>query len=304
MKTALFTDFLCVATSGATVDGRNIDAKDLKDMAESYNPDTYTALIWLEHYRYFGNYGRVIELKTEEQGDVTKLYAKLAPNAELLALNQQGQKIFTSIEITPNFAKTGKAYLSGLAITDSPASTGTTALMFNRIGSNNVIVGDAVEVDFNHLMSDPTDEPTLRQKFFNWLFAHGDEPVEKKLFNNVNKDTPTNKELPEMDKQEFKTALTEAVAAAVTAAFASQNAQANAQPTPPAQPENTQNHNTNPPAQSTEKPVETVSAQEFNDLKAKYDALETKFNQALQPQTQVPKGLPEASFSITEKTGF
>lgn len=304
MKTVLFTDFLCVATSGATVDGRNIEAQDLKDMAESYNPDTYTALIWLEHYRYFGNYGRVVELKAVEEKDTTKLYARLAPNAELLALNQQGQKIFTSIEITPNFAKTGKAYLSGLAITDSPASTGTTALMFNRIGSNNVIVGDAVEINFNHLFSDKDQKPNLRQKFFNWLFANGEEPEEKAIFNHVNNDKSNQEEIPEMDKQEFKTAVTEAVAAGIAAAFASQNAQANAQPTPPAQPENTQNHNTNIAAQPAEKPVETVSAQEFNDLKAKYDALETKFNQALQPQTQVPNGLPEASFSITEKTGF
>lgn len=37
MKTELFTNFVCIATAGATVDGRHIDAKDLKDMAESYN---------------------------------------------------------------------------------------------------------------------------------------------------------------------------------------------------------------------------------------------------------------------------
>ncbi|PNB14442.1 GPO family capsid scaffolding protein, partial [Pseudomonas sp. DP16D-E2] len=42
------------------------------------------------------------------------------------------QKLFTSIEIQPEFADTGKPYLRGLAITDDPASLGTQPLHFSR----------------------------------------------------------------------------------------------------------------------------------------------------------------------------
>ncbi|MFP3534503.1 GPO family capsid scaffolding protein, partial [Burkholderia sp. SIMBA_042] len=39
---------------------------------------------------------------------------------------------FTSVEIQPNFADTGKPYLRGMAVTDDPASLGTEALHFCR----------------------------------------------------------------------------------------------------------------------------------------------------------------------------
>lgn len=76
----------------------------------------------------------MIALKTEkvdingEQKDA--LFAQIQPNDNLIALNQKNQKIYTSIEVDPNFAKTGQAYLVGLAVTDSPASLGTEMLQF------------------------------------------------------------------------------------------------------------------------------------------------------------------------------
>ncbi|MFX7298755.1 GPO family capsid scaffolding protein, partial [Acinetobacter baumannii] len=82
----------------------------------------------------FGAYGDVIALKTEkvtingEQKDA--LFAQIQPNENLIALNQKNQKIYTSIEVDENFAKTGQAYLVGLAVTDSPASLGTEMLSF------------------------------------------------------------------------------------------------------------------------------------------------------------------------------
>lgn len=36
-----------------------------------------------------------------------------------------GQKVYTSMEIRPNFSNSGKCYLIGLAVTDDPASLGT-----------------------------------------------------------------------------------------------------------------------------------------------------------------------------------
>jgi hypothetical protein len=53
-------------------------------------------------------------------------------NAQLVAINKKGQKLFTSCEIAPNFAGTNRAYLVGLAVTDSPASLGTEMLRSQR----------------------------------------------------------------------------------------------------------------------------------------------------------------------------
>lgn len=104
-------------------------------MADQYDPEIYGARINLEHMNflfpgYGSGYGDVIELKAEPWAkDETKtaLLAKLNITESLQKLWDSGQKIYTSMEITPRFADTKKAYLTGLAITDTPASLGTTA---------------------------------------------------------------------------------------------------------------------------------------------------------------------------------
>lgn len=130
-----------IAVEGATTDGRTIERSWLEDIASQYNPATYGARINCEHIKGiapespFGAYGDVLAVKAEEVEIDGKqklaLYAQLQPNEALLALNKKGQKVFTSIEVQPKFADTGKAYLIGLAITDSPASLGTEALEFS-----------------------------------------------------------------------------------------------------------------------------------------------------------------------------
>lgn len=129
-----------VAVAGDTTDGRQIQSEWIIQMAQTYNLNTYGARINLEHIKgvspdgIFGAYGDVIALKTEkvdingEQKDA--LFAQIQPNDNLIALNQKNQKIYTSIEVDENFAKTGQAYLVGLAVTDSPASLGTEMLSF------------------------------------------------------------------------------------------------------------------------------------------------------------------------------
>lgn len=130
-----------VAVEGATTDGRNIERQWLVDAAETYNPNTYGARVWLEHFRSllpdgpFKAYGDVVALKTEEVEIADKkklaLFAQIEPTADLIALNKARQKIFTSIEIRPKFADTGRAYLDGIAVTDTPASLGTEMLAFS-----------------------------------------------------------------------------------------------------------------------------------------------------------------------------
>lgn len=129
------TDWRVIGVSGETADGRTILAKELQEMAEQYDPEIYGARINLEHLNFLfpdfaGGYGDVVELKAEPWAkDETKtaLLAKLNITESLQKLWDSGQKIYTSMEITPRFADTNKAYLTGLAITDTPASLGTTA---------------------------------------------------------------------------------------------------------------------------------------------------------------------------------
>ncbi|CDO35838.1 GPO family capsid scaffolding protein [Novosphingobium sp. KN65.2] len=138
------TRFFRVALEGATTDGRQIERQWLTDAAETYNPETYTARVNMEHIRGFSpeapfnGYGSIVALKTEEVTvklggkDVKRLalFAQIDANDQLVAINRKGQKLFSSIEIAPEFAGTGKAYLVGLAVTDSPASLGTEMLQF------------------------------------------------------------------------------------------------------------------------------------------------------------------------------
>lgn len=132
---ATTTDWRIVGVSGDTIDGRLINAQELEEMAAQYDPEIYGARINLEHVNfllpdYAGGYGDVLELKTEpwhKDPSKTALLAKLAVMPALQKLWDEGKKIYTSMEIVRPFADTGKAYLAGLAITDTPASLGTTA---------------------------------------------------------------------------------------------------------------------------------------------------------------------------------
>lgn len=130
-----------VATEGATTDGRKIERVWIEDMASTYDRTKYAARIWLEHYRGvladspFRAYGDVLAVKAEEvdvDGEKRMaLFAQIEPTDDLIAMNKAKQKLYTSIEIDPRFSDSGRAYLTGLAVTDSPASLGTEALQFS-----------------------------------------------------------------------------------------------------------------------------------------------------------------------------
>lgn len=129
--------FFRVATEGATTDGRKIERKWLEEMAETYNRATYGARMFIEHIRGlnpewgFRCMGDVLALKVEEvEGGKLALFAQLEPTAEMVEWNRKGQKIYSSIEVQENFAGTGKAYLVGIGVTDSPATLGSEILAF------------------------------------------------------------------------------------------------------------------------------------------------------------------------------
>lgn len=135
-----------IGVEGDTCDGRDISAQDIQEMADGFDPRVYGCRINLEHIRSvvpdtpFCRYGDVIELKAEVIDDDSALngklalYGKIAPLDNLLAMLAKGQKVYTSMEIRPNFANTGKCHLIGLAVTDDPASLGTEYLQFCAAG--------------------------------------------------------------------------------------------------------------------------------------------------------------------------
>ena len=129
-----------VAVEGATTDGRNIERAWIQQMAKNFDPTKYGARVWLEHYRgiapdgLFKAYGDVAAVKAEEVDIDGKkklaLFAQIEPLPDLVAMTKAKQKIYTSIEVHPKFSDTGEAYLTGLGVTDSPASLGTDVLSF------------------------------------------------------------------------------------------------------------------------------------------------------------------------------
>ncbi|ELM3614805.1 GPO family capsid scaffolding protein [Aeromonas sobria] len=192
--TTLRTDWICVASEGKSVDGRDITRQWLTDMAETYDPDFYTALLWPNHDRW-SNFGVVQALKTEEVDGKLKLYAILCPNRDLIYYNQNGQYQFCSIEPFENFADTGRTYLYGLGVTDKPASTGTTRLKFSDQHKGHA-VGTSEPLDLS-MFKLPKHEKAdgLIAKFFSFMASHGElepEPIQ----------TPPEEE--EMTKEQFE----------------------------------------------------------------------------------------------------
>jgi len=129
-----------IGTEGATTDGRKISADWITQMARNYSPEKYGARINLEHIKGilpstadspFGAYGDVSALRSGKnpEGKLT-LEAQLTPTDQLVAMTKAKQKVYTSMEVDPNFADSGEAYLVGLAVTDTPASLGTSYLSF------------------------------------------------------------------------------------------------------------------------------------------------------------------------------
>lgn len=147
-----------VATEGATTDGRVINRSWIEQMAKNYDPKhTYGARVNLEHIHFrlywkdephSQSYGDVLAVKAEEREDgKLQLLAEIAPTSELIELNKKGQKVYTSIEVDPNFADSGEAYLVGLAVTDNPASLGTEMLKFAAGANQNPLTARKIKPD-------------------------------------------------------------------------------------------------------------------------------------------------------------
>lgn len=129
-----------IATEGRTVDGRTLPRDWLVQMAANYDPAVYTAVVNIGHVLFehpesaFSAYGKVLSLGTQTANllgqERLQLTAVVEATDEAAKLQAGGKKCFASTEIVPNFADSGTAYLTGLALTDTPASIGTQPMKF------------------------------------------------------------------------------------------------------------------------------------------------------------------------------
>lgn len=160
-KHKLKTEWIRAAVSGETVDGRVITEQQLIDIADTYDLEVYAAHIWLEHIRgilpadLFKSLGDVVQVKTERITDGVLmdklgLYVILEPSPDLIAMVRNGQKVHLSVEIEPDFAGTGKAYLMGLGVTDSPASIGTGLMKFSTTTRTTSIFSEPLVCEFGN----------------------------------------------------------------------------------------------------------------------------------------------------------
>lgn len=171
-----------VAVSGSTVDGREISPVHLREAAENFNPDVYAARVNVEHYlspcpsSEFSAMGDVTALSTEDitEGPLagrTALYAEIEPTERMKQLVADGKKIYSSIELHPQFSVNGRAYLVGLAMTDTPASLGTERLKFtaqqrqavmtfNSVQGEAPLISEAIESEIVEMAEQRQEEGT------------------------------------------------------------------------------------------------------------------------------------------------
>ncbi|MBC1132707.1 GPO family capsid scaffolding protein [Escherichia coli] len=171
-----------VAVSGSTVDGREISPVHLREAAENFNPDVYAARVNVEHYlspcpsSEFSAMGDVTALSTEDitEGPLagrTAMYAEIEPTERMKQLVADGKKIYSSIELHPQFSVNGRAYLVGLAMTDTPASLGTERLKFtaqqrqavmtfNSIQGEAPLISEAIESEIIEMAEQRQEEGT------------------------------------------------------------------------------------------------------------------------------------------------
>lgn len=286
-ESTLRTGFVCIATEGKAVDGRDITREWLVDMAETYDPTYYTAVIWPEHDRW-SSYGTVQALKTEEVDGKLKLFAVLCPNRDLVYWNQNGQYQFCSIEPFEQFADLGRTYLIGLGVTDQPASTGTTQLKFSK-STKGQVIGTSEPLDLSMLKLPKQEKPDgFMTKLFSLMASHG-EPESKP--------TPSHPEDEDMTKEQFE--LLNGTLTSLGTQFASFSAKLDAKPevkTDPVIEPNAEGDKTNITADQFSKLEETLKGltNTVGELKGQID----KFSVELPDQRPSPLGGDDNKYQV------
>lgn len=167
-KSKLFRVFV----AGNTIsDGRTITPEMIDEIVETFNAETYTPRINIEHLSGFSpeppfnGYGDVVaveardvELSIAGKTETRRaLYAAIDANDQLVGLFARDQKPFPSVELTPAYAGISKVGLVGLAFTDTPASIGTERAKFSRPSSPGNLFAVGSEVATLEFEAEPQD---------------------------------------------------------------------------------------------------------------------------------------------------
>jgi hypothetical protein len=165
--------FFRAFVEGQTIsDGRKITGEMIDQIVATFNVDTYSPRINIEHIAGyspeppFNGYGDVVAVRAQLDDIVIDgkpekrkaLYAQVEGNKQLVKLAADGQKPYPSVELTDSYAGTAKVGLVGLAFTDKPASIATQKLQFSRTAPGTVFsaADDAVEFEFE---AEPAQAP-------------------------------------------------------------------------------------------------------------------------------------------------
>lgn len=146
------TGWIAALSAHTTADNREISEAMVDELAATYDPKFYTARINLGHVKWYNRFGDVLQVKAEFEDGIKKLFVKLQANDLLEEINDKDQAVFLSVEIVRNFAATGKAYLTGIALTDEPASVGVgrIALSVENSKQDVEIIDDGMKLSFNN----------------------------------------------------------------------------------------------------------------------------------------------------------
>lgn len=268
------TDFIVIATEGQTIDGRAFKKEWFDKMAKNYDPEVYCAVINAEHF--YGNYGTVKELRVgKNSAGKATLEAKLIPEAALL--NQEGpfKRVFTSVEILEDFPAPGDQYLVGLAITNTPASTGTTQLCFKTMDNRKVERFPSEELLFKESSSDKDASLVLSIiSAIKEFFTTSNKPKEEE-------DTMTDEQLKKITEP---IATLQASVASLEAKFVEKFTPPKADP-PPAAPATAAT-----PAPASQPTDFSAIMKAVQDTGAAVAKLSEEFKNALKPQPGTPSG--------------
>lgn len=225
--------FFRAFVEGQTIsDGRTVTAEMVDQAVETFNRETYTPGINIEHLTGFSpqppfnRYGDVFAVKAQTDdipvdGKTEKrraLYLQVDALDQLVELSNSGQKPFPSVELTGDYAGTGKVGLVGLAFTDNPASIATEKLTFSRSAAVHRTIystgteGVAIEFD-----AKPADATSIADAITGGLTAFfakfRSEPGQPK------KEEPEKPANDNFDAEAFSGAMGKAVGEQITAAI-------------------------------------------------------------------------------------
>jgi hypothetical protein len=223
--------FFRAFVEGQTIsDGRVVTAEMVDQIVATFNIETYTPGINIEHISGFSpeppfnRYGDVIAVRAQTDdiviaGKTEKrraLYAQVDALNPLVELASKGQKPFPSVELTPDYAGAQQVGIVNIAFTDNPASIATQKLNFSRAAPGTVFSSgnEGIALEFDAAPADPTKVEGAIAGFFAALTAKfkGEEPEKPK--EEPKRETPANDNLAA-----FATEMGKTVSASIVAAL-------------------------------------------------------------------------------------